>query len=113
MIVIGVDVHKQSLTAVALDQAGLMLDERTAAVTARQIGPDRRARCCPSRVARTAAEPTSPRRAALSGADAPGRSPGRPRRRAAPDPAAAALAPAPTRPGVRRPRERTRPTRTP
>ena len=33
MIVIGVDVHKQSLTAVAVDEAGRMLDERTAAVT--------------------------------------------------------------------------------
>jgi predicted NBD/HSP70 family sugar kinase len=30
MIVIGVDVHKQSLTAVAVDEAGRMLDERTA-----------------------------------------------------------------------------------
>jgi transposase len=29
MIVIGVDVHKQSLTAVAVDEVGLMLDERT------------------------------------------------------------------------------------
>src|SRR3954470_19195731 len=32
MIVIGVDVHKQSVTAVAVDEAGRMLDERTAAV---------------------------------------------------------------------------------
>src|SRR5215216_3633245 len=32
MIVIGVDVHKQSLTAVAVDEAGRMLDERTVAV---------------------------------------------------------------------------------
>src|SRR2546421_9138767 len=31
MIVIGVDVHKQSLTAVAVDEAGRMLDERTVA----------------------------------------------------------------------------------
>jgi hypothetical protein len=31
MIVIGVDVHKHSLTAVAVDEAGRMLDERTAA----------------------------------------------------------------------------------
>jgi transposase len=31
MIVIGVDVHKHSLTAVAVDQAGRMLDERTVA----------------------------------------------------------------------------------
>jgi transposase len=31
MIVIGVDVHKQSLTAVAVDQAGRMLDEKTVA----------------------------------------------------------------------------------
>jgi transposase len=32
MIVIGVDVHKQSLTAVAVDEAGRMLDEKTGAV---------------------------------------------------------------------------------
>jgi transposase len=31
MIVIGVDVHKQSMTAVAIDEAGRMLDERTVA----------------------------------------------------------------------------------
>lgn len=31
MIVIGVDVHKRSLTAVAVDEAGRMLDERTVA----------------------------------------------------------------------------------
>jgi len=31
MIVIGVDVHKQSVTAVAIDVAGRMLDEKTAA----------------------------------------------------------------------------------
>jgi transposase len=37
MIVIGVDVHKQSLTAVAVDQAGRMLDERTAAVTEHEL----------------------------------------------------------------------------
>ena len=29
MIVIGVDVHKQSVTAVAIDDAGRMLDEKT------------------------------------------------------------------------------------
>jgi hypothetical protein len=29
MIVIGVDVHKHSLTAVAVDEAGRMLDEKT------------------------------------------------------------------------------------
>jgi transposase len=34
MIVIGVDVHKQSLTAVAVDEAGRMLDERTVAAAA-------------------------------------------------------------------------------
>jgi hypothetical protein len=34
MIVIGVDVHKQSLTAVAVDEAGRMLDEKTVAATA-------------------------------------------------------------------------------
>jgi transposase len=32
MIVIGVDVHKQSVTAVAVDEAGRMVDERTIAV---------------------------------------------------------------------------------
>ena len=32
MIVIGVDVHKQSLTAVAVDEAGRMLDEQTVVV---------------------------------------------------------------------------------
>ena len=32
MIVIGVDVHKQSVTAVAVDEAGRMLDERTVTV---------------------------------------------------------------------------------
>src|SRR6266581_9491081 len=32
MIVIGVDVHKQSVTAVAVDEAGRMLNERTVAV---------------------------------------------------------------------------------
>jgi tRNA A37 threonylcarbamoyltransferase TsaD len=31
MIVIGVDVHKQSLTAVAVDEAGRMLDEKMVA----------------------------------------------------------------------------------
>jgi transposase len=31
MIVIGVDVHKQSVTAVAIDEAGRMLDEKTIA----------------------------------------------------------------------------------
>ena len=34
MIVIGVDVHKQSLTAVAVDEAGRMLDEQTVALPA-------------------------------------------------------------------------------
>ena len=33
MIVIGVDVHKHSLTAVAVDEAGRMLDETTVAAT--------------------------------------------------------------------------------
>jgi hypothetical protein len=32
MIVIGVDVHKLSVTAVAVDETGRMLDERTVAV---------------------------------------------------------------------------------
>ena len=31
MIVIGVDVHKHSLTAVVVDEAGRMLDEKTVA----------------------------------------------------------------------------------
>lgn len=34
MIVIGVDVHKQSLTAVAVDEAGRMLDGRSVVETA-------------------------------------------------------------------------------
>jgi transposase len=34
MIVIGVDVHKQSLTVVAVDEAGRMLDEKTVAAVA-------------------------------------------------------------------------------
>jgi hypothetical protein len=32
MIVVGVDVHKQSVTAVAVDEAGRMLDQKTVAV---------------------------------------------------------------------------------
>ena len=32
MIVIGVDVHKRTVTAVAVDEAGRMLDERTVQV---------------------------------------------------------------------------------
>src|SRR5436190_10574784 len=32
MVVIGVDVHKQSVTAVAVDEAGRMLDEKTVPV---------------------------------------------------------------------------------
>jgi hypothetical protein len=32
MIVIGVDVHKHSVTAVAIDEAARMLDEKTVAV---------------------------------------------------------------------------------
>ena len=35
MIVIGVDVHKQSVTAVAVDEAGRLLEERTV-----QVGSD-------------------------------------------------------------------------
>ena len=35
MIVIGVDVHKQSVTAVAADEVGRMVDERTV-----QVGSD-------------------------------------------------------------------------
>jgi len=48
MIVIGVDVHKHSLTAVAVDEAGRMLDERTVAAAdgellawARKLGSER------------------------------------------------------------------------
>src|SRR3954454_16854943 len=37
MIVIGVDVHKQSVTAVAVDGAGRMLDERTVAVGSEEL----------------------------------------------------------------------------
>ena len=42
MIVIGVDVHKQSLTAVAVDEAGRMLDERTVAAGTRSCSSGRR-----------------------------------------------------------------------
>ena len=45
MIVIGVDVHKHSLTAVAFDGAGRMLDEKTVASAPRSssvgVGPGR------------------------------------------------------------------------
>jgi transposase len=48
MVVIGVDVHKHSLTAVAVDEAGRMLDERTVAAAdgerlawARRLGSER------------------------------------------------------------------------
>ena len=34
MIVIGVDVHKQSVTAVAVDEVGRQLDERTVELAA-------------------------------------------------------------------------------
>src|SRR6266550_4639195 len=37
MIVIGVDVHKQSVTAVAVDEAGRMLDERTVSVGSTEL----------------------------------------------------------------------------
>jgi transposase len=37
MIVIGVDVHKQSVTAVAVDEAGRMLDERTVRVGSSEL----------------------------------------------------------------------------
>ena len=37
MIVIGVDVHKQSVTAVAVDDAGRMLDERTVVVGSEEL----------------------------------------------------------------------------
>jgi transposase len=37
MIVIGVDVHKQSVTAVAVDEAGRMLDERTVPVGSEEL----------------------------------------------------------------------------
>jgi transposase len=37
MIVIGVDVHKHSLTAVAVDEAGRMLDERTVAAADEEL----------------------------------------------------------------------------
>jgi hypothetical protein len=39
VIVFGVDVHKQSLTAVAVDEAGRMLDERTVTGATRAAGP--------------------------------------------------------------------------
>jgi transposase len=37
MIVIGVDVHKHSVTAVAIDEAGRMLDERTIPVGSNEL----------------------------------------------------------------------------
>src|SRR5947209_8099978 len=37
MIVIGVDVHKQSVTAVAVDDAGRILDERTVLVGSEEL----------------------------------------------------------------------------
>src|SRR6266849_5389245 len=37
MIVVGVDVHKHSLTAVAVDEAGRMLDERTSSVAGDEL----------------------------------------------------------------------------
>jgi transposase len=37
MIVIGVDVHKDSLTAVAVDEAGRMLDERTVQIGSNEL----------------------------------------------------------------------------
>ncbi len=37
MIVIGVDVHKASSTAVAVDEAGRMLDEKTVAIADREL----------------------------------------------------------------------------
>ena len=37
MIVIGVDVHKQSLTAVAVDEAGRMLGETTVAAASNDL----------------------------------------------------------------------------
>ena len=43
MIVIGVDVHKQSVTAVAVDEAGRMLDERTVSVGSDELSGGRRA----------------------------------------------------------------------
>ena len=50
MIVIGVDVHKHSVTAVAVDEAGRMLDETTLAVGGRRAArlgrPARRASGC-------------------------------------------------------------------
>ena len=37
MIVIGVDVHKRTVTAVAVDDAGRMLEERTVAVGSEEL----------------------------------------------------------------------------
>ena len=44
MIVIGVDVHKQSVTAVAVDEAGRTLDERTSRSAATSCSAGRGAR---------------------------------------------------------------------
>ena len=71
MIVIGVDVHKQSLTAVAVDEAGRMLAETTVPAAnndllewacgqgAGKVGPDRRARRRPSRAPGAELEPSA------------------------------------------------------
>ena len=159
MIVIGVDVHKQSVTAVAVDEAGRLLDERTVPVGSdelvgwaaalggerlwavedcRQLTPwlERQLLGLGEELVRVSPKLTVPERragrtrgksdpidalavarAALREPDLPrpqpdeqvlprdqaaGRSSRRSRRRAAPDTAAAALAPAPARPDLRR-----------
>ena len=166
MIVIGVDVHKHSLSAVAVDEVGRQLgragDElttrvgrwakrlaasgcgrwRTAARDARagadaaaasaaagagaaavdgpraatrpgagQVGPDRRARHRESRAAGAEARLSRGRGGAAARAEAVGRPPRRPRRRATSLPAAAALAPARARPDPQGAARRARPRR--
>ena len=163
MIVIGVDVHKHSLTAVAVDEVGRPLAERRAGRRERAAGVGARrwrraavgARGLPARDPRPRAELLDPgerlvrvpprltapqraaaaraaspirstrspspaalrepqldrprRRGAAAGAEAAGRSPRRSRRRAAPLPAAAALAPARARPDAHGAARRARP----
>ena len=167
MIVVGVEVHKHSLTAVAVDEAGRQLDgletadgeelvawskrlgrrrlraledcrhvtralertllphrQRLVRVPPTLTAPDQRRGRVPGKsdlidalaIARSALrEPLldSPpaRGGAAAGAEAAGRLPRRPRRRATPSPAAAALAPARARPDASGPTRCPRPHR--
>src|SRR5215218_7132819 len=149
MIVIGVDVHKQSLTAAAVDETGRLLAERTlaggedgllawaAALHAERLWAvedcrhvsgalERQLVAAGERLVRVPPRLTAPERRASRGrgksdaidalaaarrgaparAQAAGGPSRRPRRRAPPLPATAALAPARARPGPRGPTRR-------